>query len=256
MEPGDLWLWVQQAFQFLIGQIGYVLSLISYVWQVLVTVANYLWNAALWIVGKIVAGFQALTHLPFSTLWNKIKKIYDQYRRFRKWWQAHIQGPLDAYRKQVLAIYRQFFKPIISVIEAARSAVRIIAVFNRKLAAKLDAKLWALEGWILTPITRALRAVNGMASIIYAILTITGRLDGTVFIATVCRHIGEIRAALFGLPWSNKNLPADTRPERNAQIAADFKNWLQSGGGYIQDGVDTMTAEFQDAMTLMGEKYG
>lgn len=252
----DVLLAIENALATAWGWLMQVLTWVSSWLQYLVNVAEYIWGALWWVVEKIVDGFKWLASLKFSDIWNGIKKAFDYYRRFRKWWQTHVQAAIDAYRRQILAIYRQFFKPIIGVIEAVRSAVRVIAVFNRKLAAKLDAKLWQIEGWILTPITRALRSVNGMASILYAILTATGRIDATVFIATVCRHITEIRAALFGLPWKNNNLPADTRPAQNAQIASDFTSWLHSGGGSVQDGVDAMEAEFQDALTRMGVTLG
>lgn len=241
----QLWNWTEYV-------VNYLWSYIVYVWDTLVTVATGLWNDVLWVLKKIWQGFDALLHLPFSSIWKKIKAIYDRYRRFRAWWQKHIQGPIDAYRRALLAIYRQYFKPIIDVIESLRGIVRIIAVFNRKLAAKLDSVFWKVEGWILLPITLAMRRINSMASIVYAILTITGRFDATVLVASVARHIGELRAALLGLPYKNTTDLVGDRPGRNAQIATDFKAWLYSGGGYIQDGVDAMTAEFQDALTRMG----
>jgi hypothetical protein len=77
-----------------------------------------------------------------------------------------------------------------------------------------------------------------------------------VFIATVCRYIGEIRAALFGLPWKNQTDLVGNRAARNAQIVADFDSWLKNGGGYMQDGVDAMDAEFREALTLIGSSYG
>jgi hypothetical protein len=206
--------------------------------------------STLW--GYMTRVLSALRHLSFSEIWQWIKKVFDYYRRFRAWWQKNIQGPLDQMRRQIIAIYRQFFKPIIDVIDTVRVGVRILAVFDRQLAAKLDAKLWQLEAWILTPITRAMRTLNGMASIIYAVLTATGRFDATVFIATVVRHNGEIRAALFGLPFSG---PTATVPDpllQAQQVKIDFDNWIMTGGGPIGDGVAVMHDQFESASTVFG----
>lgn len=247
---------LQGAVDGLWSYVAQLWSWLAYFNQWLPAFLTWLSNSLLSIVKFIWRGLQALLHAPFSSIWQKIKAIYDRYRRFRAWWQKNIQGPIEQMRRQILAIYRQYFKVIIDVIDTIRVGVRLIAVFNRKLAAKLDAKFWALESWILSPITRAMRTLNGMASIVYAILTATGRFDATVFIATVCRHIGEMRAALAGLPFKNTGLPVDDRPVRNAATAVDFHNWCQSGGTPIQDGVDAMTSEFQDAYTMIGSFHG
>jgi hypothetical protein len=146
-----------------------------------------------------------------------MKKAWDYYRRFGKWYQDHILAPMQRMRAQILKIYRDIFKPVIQVLDSVRVATRIIAVFNRKLAGRIDSALFRLEAKILYPITETLRRLNGLNSILYAVITRTGRLDASVFMATVVRHIGELRAALLGLPWRNQ-APSARQPTP-AQIA-------------------------------------
>jgi hypothetical protein len=206
--------------------------------------------ATLW--GYVRRALRALRHLGFAQIWAGMKRAYGYYCRFRTWWRKYISGPIEAYRRFILQIYRQFFKPIISVLDLVRSAARIIGVFNRKLAAKLDAVIWKVEGWILTPITLAMRRINGIASIVYAIITITGRFDATVLVRSVERHIHDIRAALLGLPFGNTGRTLPSVLSMQVQTAADFRNWLKTGGGPVQDDVDMMSSAYQEALTAFG----
>jgi hypothetical protein len=210
--------------------------------------------ATLW--SYVRRALRALRHLNFTEIWHAMQRVYDYYCRFRTWWKKYIEGPIEAYRKFLLGIYRQFFAPIIGVLDLVRSVARIIGIFNRKLAAKLDAAIWKVEGWILKPITIAMRRINGIASIVYAIITITGRFDATVFVRSVERHIHDLHAALLGLPWkSTKPLGPDSLTVA-MQARQDFLAWVQTESGPIQDRIEAMDPVFQQSWDLLGGSHG
>lgn len=169
--------------------------------------------------GWIAQGFrwlgrhlEALRHLDFKHLWEKIKAGYKRLKGWIQWYQDTVQKPIQAIRDRIMGIYNTFFKPIIQFLDSLRVFIRIIGLFNRKLAAKLDARLWDLESKVMFPITYILRRVNSVSSQVRAWFTALGLLERSLLLESLRRDallVWEVltnpRARLFepGAPFGS-----------------------------------------------------
>jgi hydrogenase maturation factor len=226
-----VWIWVQQA-------VAYLLVALQYVWDTLVEVGKWvLAHVSVLIDGlrkaarAVWRGFQGLLHLNFRKIWDAIKRGYDRLHRALDWYMRHVQGPIDRLRRQVMDIYNRFFKPILRVLDTFRVMVRIVAVFNRKLAAKLDSRLFALESKLMYPITATLKRLNEISSHLRAIITALGYLDRVLILETLRRDallVWEVltnpRERIFD---RGKPAPAGTVH----QVGQDARDYLLHGVG-------------------------
>jgi len=184
-----------------------------------------------WFGEHLWRGIKALRHLNFSRIWAALKRGYNRFLHAYDWWRRHVLAPLDRMRRQIWQIYRTFFKPLVMFLDSLRVFTRMIAIFNRKLAARLDHSLMALEGKILWPITATLHRLNEISSYFTALITVTGRLSRPLLLESMRRDallVWEVltnpRAVLYSPP----------EPARRPTIEAagrDFREYLEHGTG-------------------------
>jgi len=227
----DIWLWVQNA-------IAYLAAVIQYVWDTLVAVGQWvLDHVSVLIDGlrkaarAVGRGFNAVLHLNFRKIWDAVKRGYDRLRRALDWYMKHVQGPIDRLRRQVMEIYNRFFKPILRVLDTFRVMVRMVAVFNRKLAAKLDSRLFALESKLMWPITATLKRLNELSSHLRAIITAMGYLDRVLVLETLRRDallVWEVLTNPRGRIF-DRGKPAPAGTVR--QVGQDARDYLLHGVG-------------------------
>ena len=236
------WDWIWAAIQ----------SLFEGVWQALQWFLNEFRRFVGWTVEvfKAVGGLfdksfrwvlrhlEALRHLNFRSIWDAIKREYKRFRRALDWYMRNVQTPLDNIRKRIMDIYRRFFQPIIRFLDSLRVFTRFIALFNRKLAAKLDARLWSLESKILWPITQALKRINSISSQVRAYFTALGMLDRVLLLESMRRDallVWEVltnpRGRLFepGTPLASYTY---------SELHADVELYGKTRSGPIADYID------------------
>jgi hypothetical protein len=183
-------------------------------------VAQYLWR-----------GIRALGHLKFSDIWKALKRIKKRFDDFRDWWQRNIQGPIDRIRNQIWQIYRTFFKPILRILDTFRSMIRVVALFNRKLAAKLDHRLMALESKIMWPITTALHRINDISSYVTALITTAGRLARPLLLESMRRDALLVWEVLTNPRRAIYSPPEPARRRTIEAAGRDFREYLEHGTG-------------------------
>lgn len=189
-----MWDWTGIVWDWMQGVLSTIWSWLVWLYE---NVARFIgWTIAVFrnAFGWIGTGFrwvirhlEALRHLDFKHTWEKIKAGYKRLRGWMDWYQRTVQGPIDKIRQRIMDIYRTFFQPIIRFLDSLRVFTRFIALFNRKLAAKLDARLWGLESKIMWPITAALKRINSMSSQIRAYFTALGMLDRVLLLESMRR---------------------------------------------------------------------
>lgn len=228
---------------------------LSYFGQVLVTLWNWAVAIGGWILGAIrtVAGgiwraLQALAHLNFSQIWGALKRAYNRVMRTITWLRRRLIEPLDRYRRLILELYRRFWQPIIRFLDSLRVFIRIIGIFDRRLAAQLDAALFRLEAKILWPITAALRRINALSSQISAYFTVLGYLDRTLLLESLRRDallVWEVLTNPRGRIFAKPTPPA-TRTV--ADMKSDFHVFVETGGGVYGDYAQHGREVFRDAI--------
>jgi hypothetical protein len=234
-------------------------ALILWLWNNLVLVANYLvavaqalWNGLRFVASNLWRGLQALAHLRFADIWNALKRGFDRLRRALEWYQKHITEPLDRIRRQIWGVYRTLFRPILVVLDQFRSMVRIVAIFDRRLAAKLDSKFLYLENKLMYPITALLRRVNEISSYTRALITASGLLDRVLTLETLRRDallVWEVLTNPLGRiyakpePWAPRSLP---------EIFADFDTYMKTGGGPFAESESELDAAYREGKAAGG----
>ena len=249
--------WLEIIWGWLVWLASTTWSWIIWLWDNLVVVAHFLVQVAntllqgiVFVARSIWRGLLALRHLNFRSIWNGLKRIYQRYCDALDWWDRHVMGPIERMRAQIMQVYRIFFAPIIRLLDTFRVGVRFIALFNRRLAARLDSRLMALEGLIMAPIRTMLRRLNSLASYHRALITASGRLSRSVLLATLARDAGCVwevltnpRAVLY-----SPTPPLPGRPFRQDLDAARL--YLSTGTGPLAPDIDAL---LRDARELLLE---
>jgi hypothetical protein len=225
------WGWVESAVGWLERALYYIttqiVAILQYMWQVIVFMAKFARDVSLWLL----RGLKALGHLNFSKIWTAIKRGWDRFRRALEWYNRTIMEPFDKLRRQIWDIYRRYFRPLLLFLDQFRVITRVLAIFNRNLAAKLDARLYGLERKLMWPITEALKRINAHTSYIRALITASGYLDRILVLETLRRDallVWEVLTNPLGRIYAKVNPPPKpTRPD----IKRDFLVFLETGGG-------------------------
>jgi hypothetical protein len=247
-----IWSWFVWLYNELYAAIVWVWGNLVALGQFLVQVANALLNAIVFTARALWRGLDALVHLRFGDIWAAIKRGYERMKTWYEWWRKNVQEPIDRIRRQIWDIYDRFFKPILLVIDQFRSMVRIVAIFDRRLAAKLDSKFLWLENKLMYPITTLLRRVNEISSYTRALITASGLLDRVLTLETLRRDallVWEVltnplqRIYAKPEPWAPSSLP---------EIFADFDTYMKTGGGPFAESEAELDAAYQEGKAAGG----
>ena len=247
-----VWMWIQDLGAWVWRQIVYLYQLIlqglEYAWQGLVYVARGVFSLG----SHLLRGLRALAHLKPSDIIEALKRAKERYDKFLDWYQRTFVDPFDKLRRQVLDVYRRYFRPLILTIDQFRSIVRVVAIFDRRLAAALDARLYSLERKIMWPITEALRRINEHSSYIRALTTASGYLDRILVLETLRRDALLVWEVLTNpLGRFHTDPPAITH-RTLAQMNADFDEYATIGSGPLADQVDRLDRAFEAIRLELG----
>ncbi len=220
-------------------------ALVNGLWETVTRflTTNWLWggiiNALRSALEKVkealgrIAG--ALRQINLLRIWQAIRRNVERLRRLLDWYQKHVLEPIDRIRRQILDIYRRFFKPILYLLDSFRVMLRIVAVFNRRLAAKLDSRLLDLERKVMFPITASLRRLNELTSQVRAIITSLGLLERTLFLETLRRDAALVWEVLLN-PRRRTFPPASpATPYTYHNLRNDVQLYVQTGAGPVGD---------------------
>jgi len=207
-------------------------------WNWAVEFGGWVWGAIRTVAGGIWRALQALAHLNFSAIWQALKRAYRRVLRTVEWLRRRIVKPLDDYRRQILDLYNRFWKPVIRFLDSLRVFTRMLAMFNRRLAARLDARLWALEDKILWPITTALRRVNALASYMQAYITALGMLDRTLLLESLRRDASLVWEVLTNPRGAIHTTRQPFASYTYSDLHNDMQVYAKTHGGPIADYID------------------
>jgi len=198
-----------------------------------------------WFGEHLWRGIKALRHLNFSRIWAALKRGYNRFLHAYDWWRRHVLAPLDRMRRQIWQIYRTFFKPLIMFLDSLRVFTRMIAIFNRKLAARLDHSLMALEGKLLWPITTMLHRINEITSYFTALITTAGRLARPLLLESMRRDALLVWEVLTNPRAVLYSPPEPAQPHHTyLQLKDEMHEYCETGTGpvadYVRDALDAM----------------
>lgn len=234
--------WIDNSLQWgltILSQwVTWLWNAVNYIWKVLLEFGKWVLKGAKIIQAGLIKGIKALLHLNFREIWRSLRCAYERFQRARVWWKKHVQDPIDKIRKNIMDIYRTFFQPIIRFLDSLRVFIRFIGLFNRKLAAKLDARLWGLESKILFPITYMLKRVNELSSFQRAWITTLGMLDRSLLLESLRRDASLVWEVLTNPRGKIFEPGKALLPYTYSDLHSDVQLYADTRGGPIADYID------------------
>jgi hypothetical protein len=249
----EVWAMIQELMSWVMDQLIAFGQWVIGIFQQLLGFINTLFQGLKWFGEHLWRGIKALRKVNFKTIWRTLKRAWNYYQKALEWWRKHVQEPIDRMRRQIWQIYRAFFKPVLMLLDSFRPIIRIIGIFNRKLAAKLDHRLVALEGKIMWPITHALHRLNEISSYFTAIITAAGRLARPLLLESIRRDallVWEVltnpRAVIY------ETIPNPEPQPTMSQTAEEVDVYLKTGAGPLAEILDKMDQVFREAQADLG----
>jgi hypothetical protein len=186
------------------------------------------------IAGGVLDALRALLRGDWSRLWHDIVNAWKVLREWATAIYKTIYGPIDQMRRNIQKLYDTFWKPVIDVIDKMRRITQVIGIFDRKLAQRLDQRLWALEGKILAPITAMYTRLNSISSYFTAVITAMGLIDRAVLVKSIQRDCADIWHVLIN-PTNQQPAPTKAAPlPTPSQINDEYQQYVQTGTGNFQ----------------------
>jgi hypothetical protein len=182
--------------------------------------------SALWgILKGIVSGIAAfLQHLWNDVIKNVLRKILALYAKLRSLLAPIFQRVLAWLQRarQILDyIFRRFIRPYLQMIQRVRQFLQIFRLLCFKWAARLDARLAAIEAKIISVFLTVRQPLNQIISFVGLIADPLGILRRNPVIGMLLRNAPEIKNAIDR---------ATAHPQTQAEVNASNRNngWFQA----------------------------
>lgn len=202
------------------------------------------------ILNGIVGIFSPLKGIKHWLIWSELKNWYSRFKKWRDWYKQHVLAPMKQMQAMQRQIYNQFFKPILTLVDHIRQLTGIIAIFNKKLADKLNFQFLKVESFLLAPFNTATARVNTISRMFGAFLTPLGFFDKPTLLNSIWRDAGLVKEILHN-PWGQHPAPATTPPQPTiGERVNGAKQFLSSGTGPYADDVNQGLLTFK---TLQAE---
>lgn len=194
-----------------VGQIlGQIASLIAqifqFLWTALIQVFTFLWNTLAAVANAVVGIFRTLGTF-FQHLWHDyihpavtgILKIYERIRARL----AAIFAPVLKWIARVQGWFMRHIYPIMFRIQNLLSRLRVVLAFFRilgfKWAAKLDADIQRIQGYVTLVMADVIRTLNTATSMLNLVLDPWQIIRRSFFTGTLFSNLGPLRRAMsFG----------------------------------------------------------
>lgn len=199
-------------------------------WSWLTDIFTGLWHILLKII-----------RLKWSDIWKALQALVKRLKDWYQWYQQNVQKPIQAARQRFRVLYDHFVLPIIKVIDTIRRITGIVALFNKRLAAKLNLLFLGIETKLLLPLNLLLQRLNAIGQIFTGFLTPLGYFDRATLDNSVWRDVRQLRE-IFRNPLMG-TIPAGTLPTTPAFV--DQKDLLVQQLQYQQG---DLTPRVDDAM--------
>jgi hypothetical protein len=199
---GDGGLGLGSISDLLSGLLDIIIAVLDYIWNVLVAVANFLWQAILDIASFAVSLFDRIKSF-FQHIWEVVfKKIIGplvaDYQKLHVWLQ-HVLGPLLSWIQRIRIWYVKHILPIITTVQNILSTIRVMLevfrLLGAKWAAKLDADIQKIQGYITQFNQLVLGNLNKISTILGLIVDPGMLIRTSAFGGTLWNNLGLVKQA-------------------------------------------------------------
>lgn len=253
---------------------GWIALIAEAVWTAVqavgeVSLAFLSWSVnALWVFAKLV--FNGLIGLGkealrgFNRAWGFLQELYEHVLKpaWLKFWRlvdlvrdtlARVLGPiidfLVAVRRELLALYDRFVRPVLDTIELVRRVLRVAADLGAEWAKALDAQLARLEDAIDRPFRFLLRKLNEVINLVDRVIAANGLFQRLVLIRSIARdmrYIGNLWWHTFHRKLTPQEEEIDNqqpKPRTVTDVLPPLREYLETGGGPDAPRIDEAVAD-------------
>ncbi len=215
--------------------IAQIIGVISYIWAVLVAVANFIFSV-LQFIWKFLTTLFADISKAFKWIWQRIikeglTKLLKAFVNVRAWLQK-IFGPLICYLRAALCwfdwAFNKFVKPILNAIQHIRQVLTLFRLLGFKWAKKLDDFLAKIQRDILKVYTTIRAELNKVISVVQIIADPNAILRRNPLFAGLIRSLPELKNALYYVDdrqLTSAEEDAQARDRANATAAGQKSNF-------------------------------
>ena len=204
------------------------------------------------IYGLFKRAIDALSHLRFSDIWNAIQRGWSRFHRALIWYKKNVLDPWERFRQNLIRLYNYYVGPFILILDTLRGLSRILAVFDRKLAAKLDSFLFGIEAKLYAPLYAILKRVNALSSFSQAIITRLGLFDRPLLIQSLERDWKSVWRVLL----NNGHLPTAAQGvdvwKDLTQLNNDWRDFVDAGTGTFAVNNSQLEQDWQSQLEQLG----
>lgn len=186
-----------------------LVSLIQFVYSVLVEVANFIWNALVTVANFLLAGLQLIGKF-LQTIWDKFfkgifTKVFDALVKAHDWLEEHLRPIIDFLKKVrafVDRIYRLYVKPFLDMLQHIRRVLLVLRALHVKFAQELDAKIAGIENQIQSVFLDVRRQLNTLIDTLNLIADPTLLVRKPAYIISARRTFNAMIRVYTGKPPS------------------------------------------------------
>jgi hypothetical protein len=200
----------------------------------------------------------------FRGAWKFMRALYDDvlkpaWQKFWKFveWARHsleriftpIVKWLQRVRAELLKFYDKWVRPILDTIDLTRKALHILAKLHIEWAAKLDAKLGAVEDWIYEKFAEVMGKVNEAMNVVNRVVTADGLFQRLALVKSIERDAVYVYNELYNLrahPVTGgemKLLVDKNKLPTLSETAAQFIEYSERRSGPMAEWVARVSAE-------------
>lgn len=187
------------------------------------------------LFGGIIGIFRKVYDWLRHNVWTHLLALYKHLHDWYKWYQDHVQKPMQRARQNFRRIYDQFMRPILKIVDLVRRITGLVGLFNKRLAAKLNRIFLRIESDLLLPLRLFEARVNTLSHMFGGFLTPLGYFDHNTFLNSAWRDVADLRAILRN-PLG-EHLPAGVLPG-----TPEFADQVRA----VTDSIDTDSGAVSD----------
>ena len=234
---GDLGSWLSTIWSWIVaiveGMIQFYKVALQAIWQAL--------KAAAQALGKVLSD---LFNFRWAQFWQDLEAFFKAVGNFLKAIYNMIVGPLKAWMAMQQRIYQTILKPIIGVLSNIRQVIAVLGIFDRKLAAQLDAYLSGLENKVLGPLLKNIQRSNSIISYLRALITAEGYFDRPTLLESVRQNVAYLWKIVLNPSQLGFAPTIPQQPSAFPQFGIDWQAYIQTHTGDFSTQVTSDQALF------------
>jgi hypothetical protein len=234
----------------LVAIINAIISALLFIWKVLVTVANFLYGAAVAIANALVTGIKLFVrgfiHVISDIVHGRFLHLFQDYLNLKAKLTAWL-APVLNFLKKIKKIFDKYvMAPLlrwVNLIQQIRKFLVIFRLLGFKWAKKLDAQLANLERKVVQNVLVLQQWINFAISAVSLIMDPSLIMRKNFLLASLLSFLGAVKRVVF---WGSNRTPTADETKQSQQD----KHALSQTTHLVQSGFGSDAAYYPTVQTI------